>query len=710
MPPRFFLIGIVMLGSMRAPAQTAPALPGCQTSPEFQKILQGKFDAPEIKKLPYFERNEAIERAARALIEQYPREREPYQRLIATLQSEEAFHPEKLAALERELEQKAKEHPDDALMQFVAATSLRDRNTARSIELNERAIALAPEFPWPYADLTGTYSHGKTEDKAKARENARKFWSLCPTSDDGGMRYQLMKDTELQAKVATAERAYLEKATDPKVLENYHFLWGLEFRAAAVADYPAVRKRVADDLARLEKANPKPDAAWANFLIEGLKQSGAAPDAVTAKEDELLKDYPQSMEAFQITESRWFDAHPKPESQTDVEAWEKWRAAERAALAGWRKDFPDQDFFLMQSVFFAEAEDEALTEAKGVALTDTYVAGITERWGPESYVFVNAADFLLNHNWQPERALELLRKADELDAKHEALDKINDNRTQKQIDDATAWETYGKTTLWGDMLRAATRAHQPEAVDSIRAHIEARVPTDKKYLPAYWQDRGLLAVMEGHKADALAYYRLALESRPEAEKMRGGVLHDKLADEAHALWKEMGGSESAWAAWNPTGPKATANADAARWEKPKQALPAFTLSDLSGKTWKLADLHGKVVLINLWATWCGPCQAELPHLEKLYEQVKDRNDVQILTFDIDEDPGLLAPFMKKKGFTFPVLPAYAFTLNLLNGVAIPQNWLVDGKGAWQWTQVGFGADDAWQKDMLAKMEAVKAGE
>jgi len=138
-------------------------------------------------------------------------------------------------------------------------------------------------------------------------------------------------------------------------------------------------------------------------------------------------------------------------------------------------------------------------------------------------------------------------------------------------------------------------------------------------------------------------------------------------------------------------------------------LPAFELADLSGKTWRLNDLKGKVVLINLWATWCGPGNAELPELEKLYEKIKGRQDIQILTFNIDEDVGLVAPYLKEKGYTFPVLPAYSYVVNLLNGYAIPQNWIVDPKGSWLWTQVGYGSDDTWVQDMIQKLEATKAG-
>ncbi|MCA1605033.1 MAG: TlpA family protein disulfide reductase [Acidobacteria bacterium] len=138
-------------------------------------------------------------------------------------------------------------------------------------------------------------------------------------------------------------------------------------------------------------------------------------------------------------------------------------------------------------------------------------------------------------------------------------------------------------------------------------------------------------------------------------------------------------------------------------------MPAFELSDVTGKTWRMKELGGKSVLINVWATWCGPCRAELPYLQKLYEKVKNRQDVQILTFNFDDNPGVITPYMKENGFAFPVLPAYDFVTGVLDSIAIPQNWIVDPKGVWRWTQMGFGGDPTWEESMLRKLESVKKG-
>jgi len=143
------------------------------------------------------------------------------------------------------------------------------------------------------------------------------------------------------------------------------------------------------------------------------------------------------------------------------------------------------------------------------------------------------------------------------------------------------------------------------------------------------------------------------------------------------------------------------------WEKPTRQLPEFELADLSGKTWRLKELRGKTVLINVWATWCGPCKVELPHIQKLYDRFKDSTDLQVLTLNFDEDLGVVEPFLKENGYRFPVLPAFGFVSNLLDSsVGIPQIWIVDSKGQWQWTQMGAGGLGDWEDAVTNKLKAV----
>lgn len=84
--------------------------------------------------------------------------------------------------------------------------------------------------------------------------------------------------------------------------------------------------------------------------------------------------------------------------------------------------------------------------------------------------------------------------------------------------------------------------------------------------------------------------------------------------------------------------------------------PAFTLRDINGKQVSLSDFSGQVVLISFWATWCTPCQAEMPHLQRFYDTYKDQG-FTVLSVNTDDarSSSQVKPLIKSKGLTFPVL-------------------------------------------------------
>ena len=109
--------------------------------------------------------------------------------------------------------------------------------------------------------------------------------------------------------------------------------------------------------------------------------------------------------------------------------------------------------------------------------------------------------------------------------------------------------------------------------------------------------------------------------------------------------------------------------------------PEFTLPGLDGNMVKLVDYKGKVVLLNIWATWCPPCVEEMPSMEKLYQELKDE-DFQILAVSIDVSGGnVVAPFMKKHKLSFPALTDTQGTLkSLYRTTGVPESFIIDKDG------------------------------
>lgn len=84
--------------------------------------------------------------------------------------------------------------------------------------------------------------------------------------------------------------------------------------------------------------------------------------------------------------------------------------------------------------------------------------------------------------------------------------------------------------------------------------------------------------------------------------------------------------------------------------------PDFELKTPAGETVKLSALRGQAVLVNLWATWCPPCRAEMQSIEKVYNEYKDQGfTVLAINMTYQDDPLAVMPFVRDQGLTFPIL-------------------------------------------------------
>lgn len=132
----------------------------------------------------------------------------------------------------------------------------------------------------------------------------------------------------------------------------------------------------------------------------------------------------------------------------------------------------------------------------------------------------------------------------------------------------------------------------------------------------------------------------------------------------------------------------------------------FTLTRLDGRPLKLDEQRGKVIVMNFWATWCGPCVTEMPLFEKTIAKYKDDKDVFFLAITTDEDRELVAPFLKQYKFNLPV--AYAEYLNDHFAISsIPTTIILDRKGEVSYRHAGFNPREDFVEALSEKIEDAK---
>jgi thiol-disulfide isomerase/thioredoxin len=181
-----------------------------------------------------------------------------------------------------------------------------------------------------------------------------------------------------------------------------------------------------------------------------------------------------------------------------------------------------------------------------------------------------------------------------------------------------------------------------------------------------------------------------------ADCIAKGKSNDKILEAYKSTYVKVNGSETGFEAALAKA-KESAKGDLKRElvnDRVNKPAIDFTLKDLDGKVVKLSDLRGKVVVVDFWATWCGPCKASFPYLQQVYNKYKSNPKVVILALDTwervsgKEREDLVKKFMADNKYTFPVLYDEGFVEKY--GVeGIPTKFVIDKKGMIQFKTIGF---------------------
>ena len=146
-----------------------------------------------------------------------------------------------------------------------------------------------------------------------------------------------------------------------------------------------------------------------------------------------------------------------------------------------------------------------------------------------------------------------------------------------------------------------------------------------------------------------------------------------------------------------------ASADAALGKTP---APDFTLKSNSGKNIKLSELRGQVVMINFWASWCGPCLQEMPLLEQIYQKYQPLG-FTLLGVDVEEDSNEAIKWLKKVKISFPILFDNENSVSdLYNVSAMPTTVIIDRHGKIGYIHLGYrpGVEKIYQEQVRALLK------
>ncbi|MBV9268817.1 MAG: TlpA family protein disulfide reductase [Acidobacteriaceae bacterium] len=159
----------------------------------------------------------------------------------------------------------------------------------------------------------------------------------------------------------------------------------------------------------------------------------------------------------------------------------------------------------------------------------------------------------------------------------------------------------------------------------------------------------------------------------------------------------------------------SSSAHSARKEEPvhtdRKPAPDFSLRDANGASVKLSDYKGKVVLLNFWATWCGPCALEIPWFEEFEQQFKSRG-FEVLGVSMDEDGWkAVKPYLVEHRVNYRVVLGNDSVTQLYGGVdSLPTSFLIDRDGKVAYVHVGLAGKNEYQDEIQNLLGAAQTNQ
>jgi hypothetical protein len=506
--------------------------------------------------------------------------------------------------------------PDNAQLAYLYGLTLVGRRSPEAIKLFSAALKENPRFLLPHLPLVTIYYNSSAFlNKEQGAAHLRAFLDACPASLEGYEALARMDDKDLLRPYTAPLRTMLASRSDPEAVAAYRTLWSLEFKAHPASDYDALRRQVAQDVERLRQLKLEDKRQWYDALQEGYKLVNDQKQSDWAQEQAQTR-FPRPYELAAMT--KWAKDHHWPDEDATPAVKQAFYHDLLQQSAQWIKERPNSFNMWYYWLDAVEAlEDVPAADVKaGVDQALKVALNNAGPDGPSSDVYSEPAEILSQKHLEPEREVEWAQKGlaqweieskappDDFSDKEDLANfKYNQDYTRLQM---LEFEVDGYLQLKQADKAQIALTQMDEWLQDLKSQVGDIQRHKKSYtrrLSAYWAQMAREAELRGRKLDAMGFYenallaRLATEEKPEPGKK------DELADSARQLWANLGGTDEGWRLWYGRRADALANQSGLTWEDANLPLPTFELADLSGKTWNVASLKGKVTFLNFWASW-----------------------------------------------------------------------------------------------------------
>jgi len=573
------------------------------------------------------------------------------------------------------------------------------------------AIKLKPELPALHHQLGRAY--------------ANKFFNTNDAQSETTARAELKRALELDSSFAEAyymlgridafnkkykdARADYERAikADPTMVKAYVEKWrAMLKRPDFEVEIPTVRAEIESLLKRTENREAMLATAARGFEIIGDEKS------LLDVQEKIIAEFPNSERAEEMQLDRIYN---ETDQRKQIEMSE-------AFLVRYPKTQANAS--LRQMIFInrmgrGNVSDDELTKL-GEALIKTVSGEPDSMISSYPRVIIAFAERRLSLDHAKEWADEMVKLFDGLKPDSPIMDKYPPVMRGEMI-------KYGKTQAHKALGYVLIKLGKTEeATKELKTEFEPVIKAVEKDGYVFWKDMDLRSLGARPRVLWLAeLYELEGDYARAAKYLLAGYTDDEHANQfirerLPIVYKKLGRSDSdATTALNASKARYLSMKDSltANIEEAKNSLlarrlgtpaPDFKVMKLDKKEIRLSDLKGKVAVLNFWATWCGPCVAEMPHFQKVVDRYKKQSDVVFLAISIDEDKPVVRPFMERNHYTMPVAyddnAARAFNVD-----GVPTTFILDRNGVIQFSDFGFGGEDKeyidrliWRIDALLK--------